>query len=80
MLERLAMMQETVLQRWRDAMDITLAELSKRSDISPGYLSQIERGLRIPKNRRLKRLARALGKPLETLEKALREDFVGDGK
>lgn len=45
----------------RKARDTTIAELSKSTGLSPGYLSQVERGISIPSVKALHSISRSLG-------------------
>jgi transcriptional regulator with XRE-family HTH domain len=48
----------------RIAQGVSLRELARLADVQPGYLSQVERGLRDPSPRWLKAVVDALGKHL----------------
>lgn len=48
----------------RRAQKLSLRELARLADVEPGYLSQVERGLREPTARWLKSVTDALGKHL----------------
>jgi len=54
----------TALQRLRQERDLTLEELAKRSDVSTGMLSQIERGLGNPSVLTLHKIAQAMQVPM----------------
>lgn len=45
----------------RKARDTTIAELSRATSLSPGYLSQVERGISVPSVKALHSISRALG-------------------
>jgi transcriptional regulator with XRE-family HTH domain len=49
------------LRRWRRAASLSLADIAAATDLSPGYISQVERGLANPSLETLKRLADAVG-------------------
>ncbi len=53
-----------VLREWRD---VTQMELAYRSDISQGYISDIENGRRVGTPETLRRIANALKVPLDLL-------------
>lgn len=48
----------------RKAQGLSLRELARIAEVEPGYLSQVERGLRDPSPRWLKSITDALGKHL----------------
>ena len=48
----------------RKAQELPLRELARLADVEPGYLSQVERGLKDPSPRWLKAVTDALGKHL----------------
>lgn len=49
----------------RKAQNLPLRELARLADVEPGYLSQVERGLRDPSPRWLKSVTDALGHHLK---------------
>jgi len=49
------------LRRWRQVARLLLADVARATDLSPGYISQVERGLANPSLETLKRLADAVG-------------------
>ena|SRR5436309_8907770 len=53
-----------VLRAQRRAADLSLRELSERTNVSNAYLSQLERGLHEPSLTVLRAIAAALGVPL----------------
>jgi transcriptional regulator with XRE-family HTH domain len=55
------------IKRLRQAQDITVHELAKRSTISAGYLSEVERGLSSVSIDKLKQIAEGLGIGTEAL-------------
>jgi transcriptional regulator with XRE-family HTH domain len=55
------------IKRLRQAQDITGHELAKRSNISAGYLSEVERGLSAVSVDKLKQVAEGLGVGVEVL-------------
>lgn len=52
------------IRMMREAQDLPLRELARLADVEPGYLSQVERGLKDPSPRWLKAVTDALGKHL----------------
>jgi len=48
----------------REAQDLSLRELARLAEVEPGYLSQVERGLREPSPRWLQAVKVALGNHL----------------
>lgn len=52
------------IREMRRAQKLSLRELARLADVEPGYLSQVERGLREPTARWLKSVTDALGKHL----------------
>lgn len=48
----------------RKAQDLSLRDLARIAEVEPGYLSQVERGLREPSPRWLKAVTDALGQHL----------------
>ena len=55
------------IKRLRQAQDITGNELAKRSNISAGYLSEVERGLSAVSVDKLKQVAEGLGVAVDVL-------------
>ncbi len=55
------------IRQQRELAQLSLRELSKMSEVSNAYLSQIERGLHEPSLRVMKAVAQALSMPLEEL-------------
>ena len=55
------------IKRLRQAQEITVHELAKRSAISAGYLSEIERGLSAVSIDKLKQVAEGLGMGVDAL-------------
>lgn len=55
------------IKRLRQAQDITGQELAKRSNISAGYLSEVERGLSAVSVDKLKQVAEGLGVGVDVL-------------
>ncbi|MCU1480495.1 MAG: family transcriptional regulator [Subtercola sp.] len=51
----------TKIREWRNENGATLAAIAKATDLSTGYVSQVERGLANPSLETLKRLTDALG-------------------
>jgi transcriptional regulator with XRE-family HTH domain len=56
-----------LLRAQRQGADLSLRELSERTNVSNAYLSQLERGLHEPSLRVLRAIAAALGTPLGSL-------------
>lgn len=52
------------IRAMRKAQALPLRELARLADVEPGYLSQVERGLRDPSPRWMKSVTDALGKHL----------------
>lgn len=52
------------IRAMREAQGLSLRELSRLADVEPGYLSQVERGLRVPTARWLEAVTNALGRHL----------------
>ncbi len=55
------------IKRLRQAQDITVQELAKRSNVSAGYVSEVERGLSAISVDKLMQIADGLGIELDTL-------------
>jgi transcriptional regulator with XRE-family HTH domain len=55
------------IKRLRQAQDITVQELAKRSTISAGYLSEVERGMSAVSIDKLKQVAEGLGIGVDAL-------------
>jgi transcriptional regulator with XRE-family HTH domain len=55
------------IKRLRQSQDITVQELAKRSTMSPGYISEVERGLSAISVDKLMQVAEGLGVGLETI-------------
>jgi len=55
------------IKRLRQAQEITVQELAKRSAISAGYLSEVERGLSAVSIDKLKQVAEGLGVGVDVL-------------
>jgi XRE family transcriptional regulator, master regulator for biofilm formation len=59
-----------VIQELREAKDMTQRDLAKRAQVTPGYVAQLEMGLRKnPSVAVLRRLAKALEVPVTELLK-----------
>lgn len=58
---------ETPLAAYRKHLGITLRDLSRKTGVSPGYLSEIERGLKSGSTAALSRIAAALDTSIDTL-------------
>ena len=56
-----------LLRAQRVAADLSLRDLSERTNVSNAYLSQLERGLHEPSLRVLAAISAALGAPLDSL-------------
>lgn len=52
------------IRAMRKAQGVSLRQLARLAEVQPGYLSQVERGLREPSARWLKSVIDALGKHL----------------
>lgn len=52
------------IRAMRKAQDLSLRDLARIAEVEPGYLSQVERGLREPSPRWLKAVTDALGQHL----------------
>lgn len=52
------------IRAMRKAQNLSLRDLARLADVEPGYLSQVERGLREPTPRWLKSVTDALGQYL----------------
>jgi transcriptional regulator with XRE-family HTH domain len=55
------------IKRLRQSQDITVQELAKRSNVSSGYVSEVERGLSAVSIDKLMQIAEGLGIGLDTL-------------
>ena len=71
-----------LLRAQRRAADLTLRDLSERTNVSNAYLSQLERGLHEPSLGVLTAIASALGVPLDSLlsRAGMLERSEGDGE
>ena len=67
------------IKRLRQAQDITAHELAKRSKVSAGYLSEVERGLSAVSVDKLAQIAEGLGVGLDTLLEEAPEGVSGQG-
>lgn len=54
----------TAIKAMRQAQGLSLRELARLAEVEPGYLSQVERGIRDPTARWMKSVTDALGKHL----------------
>jgi transcriptional regulator with XRE-family HTH domain len=54
----------TAIQAMRKAQRLSLRELARLAEVEPGYLSQVERGIKEPSPRWLKSVTDALGRHL----------------
>ena len=61
------------LRETRLRLGLTIVELAKKSGVDPSAISRIERGLRKPKAETLRKLADALGVPLDWLYPSQKE-------
>jgi transcriptional regulator with XRE-family HTH domain len=52
------------IRAMREAQDLSLRHLARLADVEPGYLSQVERGLKNPSKRWLDSVTEALGRNL----------------
>jgi transcriptional regulator with XRE-family HTH domain len=57
----------TLLRRRREEAERSLSELAEAAELSPGYLSELERGLKDVSSERLLAIARALAIPVADL-------------
>jgi transcriptional regulator with XRE-family HTH domain len=65
------------IKRLRQAQEITVQELTKRSGVSAGYLSEVERGLSAVSVDKLMQIAEGLGVGVDTLLGEAPEDIAG---
>jgi transcriptional regulator with XRE-family HTH domain len=65
------------IKRLRQAQNITVQELTKRSGVSAGYLSEVERGLSAVSVDKLMQIAEGLGVGVDTLLGETTEDVAG---
>jgi transcriptional regulator with XRE-family HTH domain len=57
-----------VIQRLRESKDMTQRDLARTAQVTPGYIAQLEMGIRKnPSLKVLKKLAKALGVPVTEL-------------
>lgn len=54
----------STLRMMRQTMDLSLHQLATLAEVEPGYLSQVERGLKEPSDRWLRQVTDALGERL----------------
>lgn len=67
------------IKRLRLGQDLTVQELAKRSGVSPGYLSEVERGLSAVSVDKLSQIAEGLSVAVEALlGESVAEAGVGD--
>jgi transcriptional regulator with XRE-family HTH domain len=66
------------IKRLRQSQEITVQDLAKRSAISPGYISEVERGLSAISVDKLMQVADGLGVRLETILGDEPEDGAAD--
>ena len=64
----------TMIRYARKASGLTLEEVARQVDLTPGALSHIENGKRLPDPKNAVRIAKALGIPQEELMRALDEE------
>ena len=64
----------SLIRSARKAEGLTLEEVAKQVDLTPGALSHIENGKRLPDPKNAVRIAQALGIPVDDLLRALDED------
>lgn len=55
------------IKRMRKAQDMTVQELAKKSGVSPGYVSEVERGLSAVSVDKMSQIAEGLGITVESL-------------
>lgn len=63
------------IKRLRQSQNLTVQELAKRSGVSPGYLSEVERGIPAVSLDKLRQIAEGLGVAVEVL---LDDSTTGD--
>ncbi len=72
------------MRTFRTQLDMTVTELAKQADLSPGMLSKIENGLTSPSLATLKSLSRALNVPVTAFFRKYEEErdvsFVRNGE
>lgn len=56
------------LRKLRESLGISLRDFSRRSGVSPSFLSEVESGRRHPSPSRLEDIAKVLGVPVSDLE------------
>jgi transcriptional regulator with XRE-family HTH domain len=57
-----------VIQKLRESKDMTQRDLAREAHVTPGYIAQLEMGIREnPSLKVLKKLAKALGVPVTEL-------------
>jgi XRE family transcriptional regulator of biofilm formation len=57
-----------VIQKLRESKDMTQRDLAREAQVTPGYIAQLEMGIRRnPSLKVLKKLAKALGVPVTEL-------------
>lgn len=66
------------IKRLRMAQSLTVQELAKRSTVSPGYLSEVERGLSAVSVDKLTQIAEGLGITIDALLDEAREGSVAE--
>jgi len=63
---------KTRLQEWRERRFLSMRELAKKSGVKANTISDIERGIRVPRYDTMKRLADALDITVDDLSEASR--------
>lgn len=61
------------VRRFRQRVDLTMAELSRRSSVSPGMLSKVENGMISPSLATLQALSTALDVPVTAFIRGFEE-------
>jgi len=65
------------IKRLRQAQDMTVQELARKSSVSPGYLSEVERGLSAVSIDKLTQIADGLGIGVDSLLGDVHQDPAG---
>jgi transcriptional regulator with XRE-family HTH domain len=55
------------MRKLREDLGISLREFSRRAELSPSFVSDVENGRRFPSSTRLKRIAKTLNVPISRL-------------
>ena len=65
-----------ILRAWRECENLTRVQFSKKLDMSPGSLSDLESGRRIPSPSRVVKIAKKLGIGEDTLVLLSLQDYL----